>query len=56
MKLEEKAFKKKEKRFWCKIGFHKLEYVSIYLHTSILKCKYCGAEFLEGLPGELYKL
>ncbi len=42
--------------FGCKIGFHKLRYVTQYLNTSKLKCSRlnCNAVFIEGQTGELY--
>ena len=45
----------KTRKILCKLGFHKLIYMKKYLITSGLKCKYCGAEFLEGLMMDLYK-
>ena len=43
--------------FLCRIGLHKLKYVTRYLHTSKVKCsrKNCKVEFIEGEPGRLYR-
>lgn len=42
--------KKKNKSFWCIIGFHKLKYTYKFMVTSALKCtrENCGAKFIEG--------
>ena len=44
------------RKFWCRLGLHKLKYIEKYLHTSVLRCQRCNKRFLEGYPGELYKL
>jgi len=46
-----------KRSFWCKIGIHKLKYIEKYNHTAKVKCsrKGCNAEFIEGMPGELYR-
>ncbi len=47
---------KKKKNFWCFIGFHKLKYVLRSREISELKCKRCGQRYLEGQPGEIYRI
>ena len=41
--------------FWCKLGFHSLKYVKQYRVTSKVKCSKCGQEYIEGMPGELFR-